>query len=137
MGSGSLCILGFSEDRNDSAVVGLFHIGLDRIGLERLDERLDLGGGLVAVADGDDVGVGLGSVAGGVLDGERILNMQAGLLAREQLREGEKLRRRMEGLGDESSSEEEVDDSKLVDEAEAVLRDLDADAAKPASGVFQ
>ena len=43
----------------------------------------------------------------------------------------------MEGLGDESSSEEEVDDSKLVDEAEAVLRDLDADSAKPVSGVFQ
>lgn len=43
----------------------------------------------------------------------------------------------MEGLGDESSSEEEVDDSKLVDEAEAVLRDLDADAAQPATGVFQ
>ena len=32
-----------SEDRNDSAVVGLFNILLHSVGLERLDKRLDLG----------------------------------------------------------------------------------------------
>ncbi|KAK8799386.1 hypothetical protein JH06_3687 [Blastocystis sp. subtype 4] len=55
----------------------------------------------------------------------------------EQLREGEKLRRRMEGQGDDSSSEEDVDDTKLLDEAEAVLKDLNAEVSQPATGVFQ
>lgn len=53
------------------------------------------------------------------------------------MREGEKLRRRMEGQGDDSSSEEEVDDTKLLDEAEAVLKDLNAEVNQPATGVFQ
>lgn len=43
----------------------------------------------------------------------------------------------MEGQGDDTSSEEEVDDSKLLDEAEAVLKDLNSDANQPATGVFQ
>ena len=37
-----------------------------------LTQGLGLGAVLVAGADGDDVGVGLGGVAGGVLGGERV-----------------------------------------------------------------
>lgn len=43
----------------------------------------------------------------------------------------------MEGQGDDSSSEEDVDDTKLLDEAEAVLKDLNAEVSQPATGVFQ
>ena len=43
----------------------------------------------------------------------------------------------MEGQGDDSSSEEDVDDTKLLDEAEAVLKDLNAEVNQPATGVFQ
>ena len=59
------------------------------------------------------------------------------------MREGEKLRRRMEGLQDENSSENEsdengeVDNAKLLEEAGAVLDDLDNDTAQRAKGVFQ
>ena len=43
-----------SEDRNDSAVVGLFNILLHSVGLERLDKRLDLGAAFFTCAAGDD-----------------------------------------------------------------------------------
>ena len=68
-----------SEDRNDSAVVGLFNILLHSVGLERLDKRLDLGAAFFTCAAGDDVGVGLCGVAGSVFNGKRIRGMEASL----------------------------------------------------------
>ena len=62
-----------SEDRDDRAVVGVVDVLLDGVGLQRLDERLNLGAVLVAGANRDDVGIGLGGVAGGILGGQRMI----------------------------------------------------------------
>ena len=68
-----------SEDRNNSAVVGLFDVFLHSVGLERLDKCLDLGAVFFACAAGNDVGVGLCGVAGSVFNGKRIRGMEASL----------------------------------------------------------
>ena len=69
-----------SEESNDGAVVGLGDELLDSVGLESLDESLDLLAVLFACADCDYVCVGLGSFAVGVLSCESVLgNAVAGL----------------------------------------------------------
>ena len=74
--------MGFSENRDDSAVVGLGDVVLHSVGLQSLDERGGLGAVLVRLADSDDVGVGLRGVAGSVLNGESIGNLQTGRVIR-------------------------------------------------------
>ena len=58
----------------------------------------------------------------------------------EQLREGERLRRRIEGEKDDDSSSEEAEDASneaLLREAQSVLADIDGDAEQTHRGVFQ
>ena len=72
-GPGARSLFGnFSEDRDDSTVVGVLDVGLHSVGLQGLDQGLDLGAVLLACAAGNDVGVGLGRVAGGVFDGQGV-----------------------------------------------------------------
>ena len=62
----------------------------------------------------------------------------------EQLREGERLRRRIEGANDEDSSSDSESDGdgdaqneSLLREAQSVLAEIDGDAAQTHRGVFQ
>ena len=60
----------------------------------------------------------------------------------EQLREGERLRRRMKGLDDNESSDDDVDDDtvtkeNLLNEATSLLHDIENDVAQQHKGVFQ
>ena len=68
-----------SEESNDGAVVGLGDELLDSVGLESLDESDRLGAVLVGLADGNDIGVGLGGVGVGALAGEGVVAGEAGL----------------------------------------------------------
>ena len=52
-----------SEDCNDLALVGLGDEALHAVAEQGLHQRLGLGAVLVALLDGDDVGVGLGDLA--------------------------------------------------------------------------
>ena len=71
---------GSLEYCDDRAVVAVGDEGLDSVGLESLDESLDLLAVLFACADCDYVCVGLGSFAVGVLSCESVLsNAVAGL----------------------------------------------------------
>ena len=62
----------FSENGNDSAAVGGVDEVLDFLGLAGGDQRLDGVGVLVALFYADQVGVVLGGVAGGVLNGQSV-----------------------------------------------------------------
>ena len=63
-----------SEESNDGAVVGLGDELLDSVGLESLDESLDLLAVLIACADCDYVCVGIGSFAVCILGSESVLS---------------------------------------------------------------
>ena len=60
----------------------------------------------------------------------------------EQLREGERLRRRMKGLNDNESSDDDGDDEtvtkeNLLNEATSLLHDIENDVDQQHKGVFQ
>ena len=61
----------------DDLSAGLGVVGVNGTSLERGDQGQDRGIVLVALLDGDDVGVGLGGVTGGVLDGESVGDVEA------------------------------------------------------------
>ena len=72
-------IISKSEDCNNCAVVGGSNVLLDGIGHEGLDKSLELLAVFVTLAAGDDVGVGLGCVTGGVLQSKSVGRGEAGL----------------------------------------------------------
>ena len=61
----------------DDAGAGLLVEGFDCAVLQGLYESLDLGTVFITAADGDEVGIGLGGVAGSILDGERVGGLEA------------------------------------------------------------